>query len=152
MTSLRDALSAAYRDPAFLAEAAAMRLHFQPKTAAEIYQVMREVLVHFGVILAGALGTLALSLIGMAILSRGGCDRATAYFASMPGGASEMVNLASRTPPPPAASPPRTACASRRRAWRPTACGLEGLAQCWKPCAIAAHASGRSGVVAAWSR
>jgi len=41
---MRDALSAAYRDPAFLAEAAAMRLHFQPKTAAEIYQVLSEVL------------------------------------------------------------------------------------------------------------
>ncbi len=69
--------------------ASAIGLHFTG-------EVMREVLVHFGVILAGALGTLALSLIGMAILSRGGCDRATAYFASMPGGASEMVNLASR--------------------------------------------------------
>lgn len=41
---MRDALAAAYRDPAFLAEAAAMRLHFQPKTAAEIYQVLSEVL------------------------------------------------------------------------------------------------------------
>ena len=41
---MRYALSAAYRDPAFLAEAAAMRLHFQPKTAAEVYQVLSDVL------------------------------------------------------------------------------------------------------------
>ncbi|MHA6479447.1 AbrB family transcriptional regulator [Stutzerimonas sp. KH-1] len=84
--------------------ASAIGLHFTG-------EVMREVLVHFGVILAGALGTLALSLIGMAILSRGGCDRATAYFASMPGGASEMVNLASRH----AAHPGRVAAAHSLR-------------------------------------
>ena len=41
---MRDALSATYRDPAFLAEAAAMRLDFQPKTADEIHQVLNEVL------------------------------------------------------------------------------------------------------------
>jgi hypothetical protein len=37
-----------------------------------------------------------LSLIGIFILLRSGTDRATAFFSSMPGGASEMVNLASR--------------------------------------------------------
>ena len=37
-------LSAAYRDPAFLAEAVAMRLDFQPKTAHEVQQVLSEVL------------------------------------------------------------------------------------------------------------
>jgi tripartite-type tricarboxylate transporter receptor subunit TctC len=41
---LRHALSAAYRDRAFLADAAAMRLEFQPKTAPEILQVLSEVL------------------------------------------------------------------------------------------------------------
>ena len=41
---MRYALSAVYRDAAFLAEAAAMRLHFQPKTAAEVYQILSEVL------------------------------------------------------------------------------------------------------------
>jgi hypothetical protein len=41
---MRDALSATYHDPAFLAEAAAMRLDFQPKTAPEIQQVLTEVL------------------------------------------------------------------------------------------------------------
>ncbi len=41
---MRYALSAAYRDPAFLAEAAAMRLDFQPKTAHEVQQVLSEVL------------------------------------------------------------------------------------------------------------
>ncbi|WP_434457244.1 AbrB family transcriptional regulator [Stutzerimonas urumqiensis] len=59
-------------------------------------EVMQQVLAHFGVILAGALGTLLLSLIGIVILMRTGTDRATAFFASMPGGASEMVNLANR--------------------------------------------------------
>lgn len=59
-------------------------------------EVMGELLSHFGVILAGALATLLLSLIGIALLRRAGVDRATAFFASMPGGASEMVNLAQR--------------------------------------------------------
>lgn len=59
-------------------------------------EVMAQVLSHFPVILAGALGTLLLSLIGIALLRRAGVDRATAFFASMPGGASEMVNLAQR--------------------------------------------------------
>lgn len=69
--------------------ASAIGLHFTS-------EVMQQVLQHFGVILAGALGTLLLSLIGIAILLRSGTDRATAFFASMPGGASEMVNLAGR--------------------------------------------------------
>jgi tripartite-type tricarboxylate transporter receptor subunit TctC len=41
---MRDALSATYHDAVFLAEAAAMRLDFQPKTAHEIHQVLSEVL------------------------------------------------------------------------------------------------------------
>jgi hypothetical protein len=69
--------------------ASAIGLHFTG-------QVMREVLAHFGVILAGAVGTLLLGLIGIFILLRSGSDRATAFFASMPGGASEMVVLANR--------------------------------------------------------
>lgn len=69
--------------------ASAIGLHF----TSEVFQ---QVLQHFGVILAGALGTLALSLIGIFILLRSGTDRATAFFSSMPGGASEMVNLANR--------------------------------------------------------
>lgn len=59
-------------------------------------EVMGELSSHFGVILAGAFATLLLSLIGIAVLLRGGTDRATAFFSSMPGGASEMVNLAQR--------------------------------------------------------
>ncbi|MCH3868482.1 AbrB family transcriptional regulator, partial [Campylobacter jejuni] len=51
---------------------------------------------HLPVVVMGAFGTLLLSLIGIAILRRAGVDRATAFFASMPGGASEMVNLALR--------------------------------------------------------
>jgi tripartite-type tricarboxylate transporter receptor subunit TctC len=41
---MRDALWATYHDPAFLAEAAAMQLDFQPKTAHEIQGVLSEVL------------------------------------------------------------------------------------------------------------
>jgi tripartite-type tricarboxylate transporter receptor subunit TctC len=41
---MRDALSATFRDAAFLADAATMRLDFQPKTGQEIQQVLREVL------------------------------------------------------------------------------------------------------------
>lgn len=58
--------------------------------------VLEQVLSHLPVIIMGAIGTLLLSLIGIAILRRAGVDRATAFFASMPGGASEMVNLALR--------------------------------------------------------
>lgn len=69
--------------------ASAIGLHFTS-------EVMAQLLSHFGVILAGAIGTLLLSLIGIALLRHAGIDRATAFFASMPGGASEMVNLAQR--------------------------------------------------------
>jgi len=41
---MRDALQATYRDPAFLAEAKAMNLEFQPKTAEQIHQILNEVL------------------------------------------------------------------------------------------------------------
>ena len=41
---LRAALLATYQDPEFLKEAAAMNLDFQPKTAAEIQQILGEVL------------------------------------------------------------------------------------------------------------
>lgn len=69
--------------------ASAIGLHFTS-------EVMQQVLTHFGVILAGAIGTLLLGLIGIVILLRSGSDRATAFFSSMPGGASEMVVLANR--------------------------------------------------------
>lgn len=59
-------------------------------------EVLQQVLSHLPVIIMGAIGTLMLSLIGIVILRRAGVDRATAFFASMPGGASEMVNLALR--------------------------------------------------------
>lgn len=51
---------------------------------------------HLPLLLAGAIATLLLTLIGVAVLRRGGVDPATAFFASLPGGASEMVNLARR--------------------------------------------------------
>ncbi len=69
--------------------ASAIGLHFTQ-------EVFTELLSHFTIILLGALITLLLSLIGITLLRRAGLDRATAFFASMPGGASEMVNLAQR--------------------------------------------------------
>ena len=41
---MRSALWATYHDPAFLGEAAAMRLDFQPKTADQIHRILTEVL------------------------------------------------------------------------------------------------------------
>ena len=41
---MRTALAATYRDPAFLEEARAMKLEFQPKDAGEIQQILNEVL------------------------------------------------------------------------------------------------------------
>jgi tripartite-type tricarboxylate transporter receptor subunit TctC len=41
---MRSALSATYRDPLFLAEAAAMRLDFQPRAGDEIHQLLSEML------------------------------------------------------------------------------------------------------------
>lgn len=84
--------------------ASAIGLHFT-------HEVMQQVLQHLGAILAGALGTLLLSLIGIFVLLRSGTDRATAFFASLPGGASEMVNLASRH----AAHPAKVAAAHSTR-------------------------------------
>ncbi|WP_339514939.1 AbrB family transcriptional regulator [Pseudomonas sp. RL_15y_Pfl2_60] len=67
----------------------AIGLHFTSEVMGQLHD-------HFGVILAGAFGTLLLSVIGIAVLRRSGVDRATAFFSSMPGGASEMVNFAQR--------------------------------------------------------
>lgn len=59
-------------------------------------EVLEQVLTHWWVILIGALCPLLVSVTGIALLRRAGVDRATAFFASMPGGASEMVNLGLR--------------------------------------------------------
>lgn len=64
-------------------------LHFSPV-------VLEQVLAHAGVLLIGALLTSLTCLIGIVLLRASGVDRATAFFASMPGGASEMVNLGQR--------------------------------------------------------
>ncbi|WP_394561182.1 AbrB family transcriptional regulator [Aquipseudomonas alcaligenes] len=64
-------------------------LHFSPA-------VLEQVLAHGGVLLVGAVATSLTCLIGIVLLRRAGVDRATAFFASMPGGASEMVNLGQR--------------------------------------------------------
>ena len=64
-------------------------LHFTP-------EVIEQVSSHFFLILIGALVTTASSVIGVWLLLRTGEDRATAFFASMPGGSGEMVNLGAR--------------------------------------------------------
>ncbi|MCQ4345898.1 AbrB family transcriptional regulator [Pseudomonas stutzeri] len=69
--------------------ASAVGLHLSREAALALLE-------HLPLLLAGALGTLLLSLIGIVLLRRGGVDPATAFFASLPGGASEMVNLAQR--------------------------------------------------------
>ena len=60
--------------------------------------------------------TLLLGLIGIFILLRSGSDRATAFFASMPGGASEMVVAGSRRPP--CSTSAGRSSAAVARAWR----------------------------------
>ncbi|UCJ16438.1 AbrB family transcriptional regulator [Pseudomonas sp. MM211] len=69
--------------------AAGIGLHFTS-------EVLEQVLGNLAIIIVGVLATLVLSVIGIVGLRRSGSDRATAFFASMPGGASEMVNLSLR--------------------------------------------------------
>ncbi|MEO4047477.1 AbrB family transcriptional regulator [Pseudomonas sp. CAU 1711] len=64
-------------------------LHFSPV-------VLQQVVAHGGLLLSGALLTSLTCLIGIVLLRSAGHDRATAFFASLPGGASEMVNLGLR--------------------------------------------------------
>ncbi|MBD2839354.1 AbrB family transcriptional regulator [Pseudomonas sp. JM0905a] len=64
-------------------------LHFTPA-------VIEQVLANSAIILVGAVATTLSSVIGISLMLRSGEDRATAFFASMPGGASEMVNLGKR--------------------------------------------------------
>jgi len=59
-------------------------------------EISLEIMGYFGLVLACALTTLATTIIGVIILRRSGLDKATAYFASLPGGASEMVNFGIR--------------------------------------------------------
>lgn len=58
--------------------------------------LMEQVLAHWGPVLAGALITTASSVLGVWLMLRSGEDRPTAFFASMPGGSGEMVNLGAR--------------------------------------------------------
>ncbi|MBK5007793.1 AbrB family transcriptional regulator [Pseudomonas sp. S60] len=64
-------------------------LHFTPA-------IIEQVASHFVLIFFGALLTTLSSVIGVWLLRRSGEDRATAFFASMPGGSGEMVNLGAR--------------------------------------------------------
>ena len=84
--------------------ASAIGLHFTAP-------VFEQMLGHFWLILLGALLTCLLSLPGIVLLRRHGVDRPTAFFASMPGGASEMVGFALRH----GANPARVAAAHSLR-------------------------------------
>ncbi|HDS1815707.1 TPA: AbrB family transcriptional regulator [Pseudomonas putida] len=64
-------------------------LHFTPA-------VIEQVGSHFLLIFFAALFTTVSSGVGVWLLRRTGEDRATAFFASMPGGSGEMVNLGAR--------------------------------------------------------
>jgi membrane AbrB-like protein len=64
-------------------------LHFSPA-------VVEQVAAHFWPILIGALITVLSSALAVWLLRRSGEDPATAFFASMPGGSGEMVNLGQR--------------------------------------------------------
>lgn len=69
--------------------ACAIGLHFTTP-------VFAQVISHLGLIVLGACGTFLLSLIGIRLLTGAGYDRATAFFSSMPGGASEMAVIGAR--------------------------------------------------------
>jgi len=69
--------------------ASAIGLHFTAP-------VFAQMLSHLWVIVIGACATVLLSGIGIVLLRRSGVDHATAWFSSMPGGASEMAVLAVR--------------------------------------------------------
>ena len=58
--------------------------------------MIEQVASHFALIFFGALFTTLSSVISVWLLRRTGEDRATAFFASMPGGSGEMVNLGAR--------------------------------------------------------
>ncbi|SEI50299.1 hypothetical protein SAMN04244579_00885 [Azotobacter beijerinckii] len=55
--------------------------------------VLEQILAHFALVLAGSLLTLLTGIVGILLHRRHTENFATAYFASMPGGANEMVSL-----------------------------------------------------------
>jgi membrane AbrB-like protein len=70
--------------------AVTLGLYFSPAVAREVWQ-------HAGVLVAAALGAILIGYIASRILSRlAYVDPATAFFASVPGGATEMANLGDR--------------------------------------------------------
>jgi len=69
---------------------AALGLYFSPEVVAQLG-------LHAPLVIAAALGSLLLGMAYAALLLRlGGVDAPTAFFAALPGGASEMANLADR--------------------------------------------------------
>lgn len=70
--------------------AIALGLYFTPTVAAEVFG-------NAWLLLTAAFGALAIGVIAGQVLTRfAGVDRATAFFASIPGGATEMANLGDR--------------------------------------------------------
>lgn len=69
--------------------ATAIGLHFTPS-------VVQQIAENWFAVLVAAFLTLWVTPLGMWCLRQYGCDKRTAYFASLPGGASEMVNFALR--------------------------------------------------------
>lgn len=94
-------------------------LHFSPA-------VVQQVIEHGGLLILGALFTSLTCLIGIGLLRAAGHDRATAFFASMPGGASEMVNLGQRN----GAQAGEVAAAQSLRLLLVVLC-VPALFQCW---------------------
>lgn len=69
---------------------AALGLYFSPEVVAQLG-------LHAPLVLAAALGSLAVGMVCALVMRRlGGVDAATAFFAALPGGASEMAGLADR--------------------------------------------------------
>jgi membrane AbrB-like protein len=69
---------------------AALGLYFSPEVVAQLG-------LHAPLVLAAALGSLAVGMVCALVMRRlGGVDAATAFFAALPGGASEMASLADR--------------------------------------------------------
>ncbi|CAM5302456.1 MAG TPA: AbrB family transcriptional regulator [Thauera sp.] len=69
---------------------AALGLYFSPEVVAQLS-------LHAALVVAAAVGSLVLGVLCALIMRRlGGVDTPTAFFAALPGGASEMANLADR--------------------------------------------------------
>lgn len=128
------------RETGQLIVATALGLHFTPDIAATAA-------THAGLLLASSLLALGLSGLSAGMLQRwGGCDRVTAWLASVPGGASEMAVMAERA----GARVDRVAAAQALRV-----CGvvvvLPLALQAWAPVGSPAPATQQSAPMVPWA-